>query len=673
MYSLGIDIGYASVKVVLVDGEGEVRYQRYQLHKGNAKGLVRRFMADLSKDGLMSEIAYGAATGSGAALFGKDRYVSSVNEVTALVEGAAAAGSPARSIVEIGGQGAKYITGLGAGNLSGIKIAMNSSCSAGTGSFLEEQVSRLNLELEDYSVLAARAETIPRIAGRCSVFAKTDIIHHQQEGVPVADILMGLAYAVVRNYRVAVMRKLTREQPILFDGGVARNQAVRTALKDVLDLREEDLIVTDQAGVLGAVGAALIAAKQRIPMNADGLLGSLERTEIVTDLNEMPFPALCAYGSGDSCGKHDLDGAIGRDKKTDCYLGLDVGSTSTNLVLVDGQDRLIAFRYLRTLGNPAAAVRRGLVSLEKEVGDRVNVLGACTTGSGRYMTGRLIGADLVKDEITAQARAAVHLDPAVDTVFEIGGQDSKYISLKDGAVDDFQMNKICAAGTGSFIEEQAKKFNIPLSEIGDMALGADHPINLGERCTVFMETSIASHLGRGAAMADITAGLCYAIVKNYLNRVVGRKKIGNRIFLQGGIAYNQGVVNAFRSLTGKEIVVPPFFSVTGAYGAAILAREAMAGKQTVFKGFDPAPEQDIANAETAPENDPAKDSAFNQSVSALVFQGYDGRLDPQKKTVGIPRALFTYGMFSMFYPIFTELDFNVLLSEPTSEKTIALG
>ena len=161
MYSLGIDIGYASVKVVLVDGEGEVRYQRYQLHKGNAKGLVRRFMADLSKDGLMSEIAYGAATGSGAALFGKDRYVSSVNEVTALVEGAAAAGSPARSIVEIGGQGAKYITGLGAGNLSGIKIAMNSSCSAGTGSFLEEQVSRLNLELEDYSVLAARAETIP--------------------------------------------------------------------------------------------------------------------------------------------------------------------------------------------------------------------------------------------------------------------------------------------------------------------------------------------------------------------------------------------------------------------------------------------------------------------------------------------------------------------------------
>ena len=205
---------------------------------------------------------------------------------------------------------------------------------------------------------------------------------------------------------------------------------MRTALKDVLDLREEDLIVTDQAGVLGAVGAALIAAKQRIPMNADGLLGSLERTEIVTDLNEMPFPALCAYGSGDSCGKHDLDGAIGRDKKTDCYLGLDVGSTSTNLVLVDGQDRLIAFRYLRTLGNPAAAVRRGLVSLEKEVGDRVNVLGACTTGSGRYMTGRLIGADLVKDEITAQARAAVHLDPAVDTVFEIGGQDSKYISLK---------------------------------------------------------------------------------------------------------------------------------------------------------------------------------------------------------------------------------------------------
>ena len=673
MYSLGIDIGYSSVKVVLTGADSGIRYQRYQLHKGDAKRLVRQFINEISDTISITDEAFGAVTGSGAMLFNGAGGVSSVNEVTALVEGAVAVGGPVRSIIEIGGQGAKYITGLGSGGGSGIKLAMNSSCSAGTGSFLEEQMSRLNLRLEDYSILASKAGTIPRIAGRCSVFAKTDIIHHQQEGMPAADILLGLAYAVVRNYRVSVMRKLRMEKPVLLAGGLALNQGVLIALKDLLSLGDGDLIAPDEAAVLGAVGAALIAARERRPVDIERLLDDLEQTVGGAEEEDESLPSLSGFGRRDASGKHDIGLSVGPDVVTDCYLGLDVGSTSTNLVLADGRDRIIAFRYLRTLGDPAAAVRRGLASLEKQVGGRVNVLGACSTGSGRYMTGRLVGADLVKDEITAQARAAVHLDPTVETVFEIGGQDSKFISLKNGAVIDFQMNKICAAGTGSFIEEQAKKFNIDLTELGDLALKAAHPINLGERCTVFMETSIASHLGRGAELTDITAGLCYSIVNNYLNRVVGRKRIGDRVLLQGGIAYNQGVVNAFRLLTGKDIVVPQFFSVTGAYGAAILAREAMAGRRTTFRGFNPSSDGRAAYDKRKVKNGLPEYSQFNQAASALVFQGFNGRLDPEKKTVGIPRALFTYGMFSMFYTIFTELGFNVLLSDPSGEKTIALG
>lgn len=676
MYSLGIDIGYSSVKTALVDEKGSVGHVKYTLHKGDVKGAILGHINEIADKYDLSKIEYGAVTGSGGKIFLKTSGVETVNEAAALVEGASAADGRARSIIEIGGQSAKYITGLGTREKSGIQIAMNSNCSAGTGSFLEEQCSRLNLELEDYSKYAARAGSTPRIAGRCSVFAKTDITHHQQEGVPVEDILLGLAYAVVRNYRVAVMRKLNMEKPIMLLGGVARNEGILTALKDVLELGDDELIIPEDMDSLGAVGAAVMAEKDGLKIDIESLISGLNQTGELIDLNESinQLPCLAEFGVGDSEGKHEHIGAGSSNGKIDCFLGVDVGSTSTNLVLSDSDDNIIAFRYLRTLGRPVEAVRKGLASLKKEFGDRLNVLGAATTGSGRYMTGRLIGADVIKDEITAQAKAAITMDPEVDTIFEIGGQDSKYISIKDGVVVDFQMNKICAAGTGSFIEEQAKKFNIPLFSISESALAGKQPISLGERCTVFMETSIAAHLGRGADMPDITAGLCYAIVKNYLGRVVGQKKVGNKIFFQGGVAYNQGVINAFRHLTGKEITIPPFFSVSGAYGAAILAREATVDDiKTSFKGFDPALDQVIPKSEEIPDDGKALQSDYNKAIEALVFEGYTGKLDPDKKTVGIPRALFTYGMFTMFNRIFKELGFNVLLSDPTSEKTIALG
>lgn len=673
MFRLGIDIGYASVKMVLLDEQATICQTRYQLHKGNSRAVIRQFIEDIGRTYPWSDISIGAVTGSGAKIFEGQPNIRRVNEVAALIEGVGATSPAARSVIEIGGQNAKFLTGLGAQDRSHIQVSMNSSCSAGTGSFLEEQVSRLDLELEDYSTYAARAETIPRIAGRCSVFAKTDITHHQQEGVPLEDILLGLAYAVVRNYRVAVMKKMPLEKPTLLAGGVGRNGGVLNALRDVLGLEDHELIVPDHMDTLSALGAALIAAKERIPFDIHCLLRVLSQINLRGPENGTPLPPLAAFGRDDSSGKHDLAIHSARHGALDAYLGVDVGSTSTNLVLTDPNDRIIAFRYLRTMGHPVEAVRRGLASLKKAFDGRIHVLGAVTTGSGRYLTGRLIGADEVKDEITAQARAAVAIDPAVDTVFEIGGQDSKYISLQDGVVIDFQMNKVCAAGTGSFLEEQAKKFDISLEDIGPMSLAAKRPVNLGERCTVFMETSIAAHLGRGAEMTDLTAGLCYAIVKNYLNRVVGQKKIGDRIFFQGGVAYNQGVVNAFRSLTGRDVAVPPFFSVTGAYGAAILAREAMAGRRSSFEGFDPNPKPRIPDDEKRRQLGRTQKSAFYQSVQALIFKDYTGKLDPDKQTVGIPQALFTYGMFAMFRRIFTELGFNVLLSNPTSEQTIALG
>ncbi|MUM78501.1 CoA activase [Pseudodesulfovibrio sp. F-1] len=670
MYTLGIDIGYSSVKAAVLDDSGTTVHTEYLLHKGDVArellGIVERILL-LPQAG---DIAVGAVVGSGGPLLTDGGRIHHVNEVAALIEGVLLLDGDCSSIIEIGGQTAKFVTGYSRRDRKALQVSMTSNCSSGTGSFLEEQVSRLGLNIEGYSAMAAKHTFIPRIAGRCSVFAKTDIIHHQQEGVSTSDILAGLAHAVVKNYRSAVMRGQPRTPPLFFAGGVAKNSAIADALVSEIGLDKDSLHRDERSALAGAMGAARLAARQKMPLDLPALVAFLQTDRPCRpDRHEaVRLAPLGAFGEGDGERKHDCPARDQRENQ--CWLGIDVGSTSTNVVLADSANRILDFRYIRTAGNPVQAVRTGLAQLQAAA-DSLLVAGVGVTGSGRYMIGRLVGADVVRDEITAQARAASAIDPEVDTVFEIGGQDSKYIAMENGVVTDFQMNKICAAGTGSFIEEQARKLGLSLGSIGQAALAASSPTNLGERCTVFIESSIAAHLSHGADLGDLVAGLCYSIVKNYMNRVVSRKRVGSKIFLQGGIAFNQGVVNAFRAVTGKPVVVPPFFSVTGALGAAILAREAMEAEnrsQTEFKGFNPA---DLPAPQTA--QPVATQSDFAREVQDFIFQGYEPRRDPNRKTVGIPRALFTFGMFPLFHPFFRELGCNVLLSDPTSEETIRLA
>lgn len=674
MHSLGIDIGYSAIKIALLNTDHAVVHSEYILHKGRVAETLRALLARILERSDAHRICRGAVMGSGSAFLSTDGGMSQVNEVAAIVEGALQLDDSCASIIEMGGQTAKFITGFSPEDKTRVEVSMTSNCSSGTGSFLEEQVSRLGMDIEDYSTHAARSTFIPRIAGRCSVFAKTDITHHQQEGVPIPDILAGLAHAVVKNYRGAVMRRLPRNKPMLFVGGVCRNNAITSAMKTMLDLAPGELRTHEHSSIAGAIGASILAARENLSFDLSGTAAQLDKAPLqhIHMQDEVALKPLHGLGIDDARNKH-ICRPLPEGAPATCWLGIDVGSTSTNLVLADEQNEILAFRYLRTAGDPVRAVRTGLAELKREFGDNIIIAGVATTGSGRYMTGRMVGADVVRDEITAQARAAVAINPDVDTIFEIGGQDSKFIALEDGVVTDFQMNKICAAGTGSFIEEQSKKLGMALEDIGPTALTGENPVSLGERCTVFMETSIGAHLAHGADTGNLTAGLCYSIVKNYMNRVAGQKRIGRTIFLQGGVAHNQGVVNAFRSVTGKDVIVPPFFSVTGAYGAAILAREEMESTGetlTKFKGFSPAPEE---RPEEKTAADTVETSDFNRTVHDFIFEGYDSTPDPKKKTVGIPRALFTYGMFPMFFPFFRELGFNVLLSEPTSEKTIQLS
>ena len=274
-------------------------------------------------------------------------------------------------------------------------------------------------------------------------------------------------------------------------------------------------------------------------------------------------------------------------------MGIDIGSVSTNLVVVDDEGRVIKEIYTKTDARPVEVVTKGLTDIHDEIGARINLLGVGTTGSGRELIGELCGADIITDEITAHKTGADfigrQIGRQVDTIFEIGGQDSKFISLQDGIVVDFAMNEACAAGTGSFLEEQAEKLGINIiDEFAQLALSSPAPIRLGERCTVFMERDVMAYQQRGARREDLVAGLAFSIANNYLNRLVRERTVGDCIFFQGGTAYNDAVAAAFSQILGKEIIVPPYNGVIGALGMALLARERAqrTGEPSTFRGWD---------------------------------------------------------------------------------------
>lgn len=268
------------------------------------------------------------------------------------------------------------------------------------------------------------------------------------------------------------------------------------------------------------------------------------------------------------------------------YLGIDVGSVSTNVVVVDEQGNVASALYIRTKGQPIAAVKKGLAEIAGTLPVGMEICGVGTTGSARNLSGVMVGADIVKNEITAHAVAASHEIPDAQTILEIGGQDSKIILMRHGVVTDFAMNTVCAAGTGSFLDQQASRLNIPIEEFGGLALQSKNPVRIAGRCGVFAESDMIHKQQMGYNTVDIIAGLCEALVRNYLNNVGKGKEILSPVVFQGGVAANKGLKIAFEKTLGREIIIPRYFNVMGAIGAALLAKEEVRHKgSTAFKGF----------------------------------------------------------------------------------------
>jgi predicted CoA-substrate-specific enzyme activase len=526
-------------------------------------------------------------TGSGSRTIAKVLGLFFENEFRAIAKMIGSVYPQVRTVFEIGGESSKYIR-LDDGNI--VDYDRSGECAAGTGSFLDQQALRMQYSVEEVGCVVAGASCAARIAGRCSVFAKSDMIHAQQKGYSPAEILRGLCDAVARNFKSSIVKGRPVEAPVALIGAVSQNSGVTGALREAFGLAEDALLVPEQYAWCSAIGTAMLEAEE--PQKRSILeIHRLRQHSEESVQDTHPLSTENVVQLRDRVGAYvppSGDGPI------PAYLGLDIGSVSTNVVAIDEFGTVIHDVYLRTAGRPIEAVQQGMAEVAERWGMRLQIRGVGTTGSGRELIAEFVGADVVNDEITAHKTGAVHISSTlggepVDTIFEIGGQDSKFISIEHGVVVDFAMNEACAAGTGSFLEEQAEKLGISIKgEFAKLALSARAPSRLGERCTVFMERDVTGWLHKGETVPNLVAGLAYSIALNYLNRVVRGRKIGNVIYFQGGTAYNDSVTAAFASLLGKKITVPPFNGVMGAIGMALIARQWHFATQgaTRFRGYD---------------------------------------------------------------------------------------
>jgi predicted CoA-substrate-specific enzyme activase len=640
---IGLDIGSASVKLAALasvetagrlaagisrlflpegapapDGK-VVLLSRWERHGGDPLGAVSAILGEIRS--VLNGFDPGrlTMTGSGGRESAAALGAASVNEFRAVAEGMNVLHPEVRTVLEMGGASSKVIRTErdGDGSVRIEDYETNGECAAGTGLFFDQQVERLEIRVEDVTALVRDVRRSAAVAGRGSVFAKSDMIHAQQRGYLPPEILKGLCDAVARNFKGSLVKGRRLEPPVAFIGGVSENGGVAEALRSMLGLGDGNWIVPPFGRWAAALGAAVVAGKEvqssRFKVQSvsamDALTGGASlRTPnhgCVSGIKQAPFERRTSNNelTYPTTAPLSMDKVVLlRDRirpfrfpdagQVPAYLGIDVGSVSTNLALITESGDLIHGIYTMTRGRPVEVVTESLAGMEAAVGGRVRVLGLGTTGSGRDLIGLLAGADAVKDEITAHKTGAVHvgrelLGRRVDTIFEIGGQDSKFISLRDGTVTDFCLNEACAAGTGSFLEEQARQIGVEIKgEFAALALASGHPLRIGERCTVFMAREIVPYLQKGVPREDLIAGLALSVAQNYLNRVVKKRPIGDTVFFQGGTAYNDAVAAAFATLLDREIVVPPHNGILGAIGAALLAAASRAGgKPTAFRGW----------------------------------------------------------------------------------------
>ncbi len=693
-YLLGLDIGSVNVKLCLTDENGGIVKLDTEKITANARAAVNALLGRLGK---LDNIAAAGVSGSGRAVIPDELNWGKYSSSLSIASGLLNLHPNAKTIIQIGGQ-SSFVIGLEDGLKKPWKVASNPLCAAGTGRFVEQQAYRLGISMDDFARLALQCQDRPpRIAARCSVFAKSDLIHLQQKGVSITAMLYALCESIARM--VVSLQKGAFEEPLYFVGGVAANEAIVKALGEALTAREGHTVTVDvpeHSLHMEALGAALLSQDRSSTVSLLPETDSQTSYFEMPKLEEVPVP----------------ESPAGLVIKEPCsgYVGIDVGSTSTKAVILDETGKeVIAKNYLMTAGRPIDAVKQVFQNLLADGAANVEVKGVGVTGSGRYLVGGFIGADLIKNEITAQTRAAAEIDPDAD-IIEIGGQDSKLVIKRNGVVIDYQMNKACAAGTGSFIDELAEMLGVRVTngDFARLAFSASHTIDLGTRCAAFMGQSVASAQQEGVPLSVITASLSHSIAKNYLSKVLGNRKFGSKIVLTGAVFHNEAIVAAFREqLEGKTLIVSEHREVSGAIGAALLVREATDGQKSKFKGFQKLLDSEcklttfvckgcdnnctITQMRMAGEKPTFYGSRCDRYDSALTQEKRENFFDLREKlllkelnaeagkgpVVGIPRALLVYDFAPMLIGFLNALDARVVLSSKTTkdimEKSVELA
>ncbi len=590
---LGIDVGSTTSSIIVLNDNGTVEYSDYLFHKGQ---IIECLHEQINKINLanIDKVAYTSSTPSviktGKEVDSRVAHIIATKLFYKNPEALLIIGAEKFGLVRFGDNG-EYLN-----------YRSNTSCAAGTGSFLDQQVGRLNIASISYlgELAANNSGSFPKIASRCSVFAKTDLIHAQQEGFSLAGICDGLCYGLAKNVVDAVFDEKDCSE-IIIAGGVSLNAGV---MKHIRELSGAKIIVDEYSYLYGAIGAALQVNRdypdETVRINSFNDL--VDKSEKKKDYYYPPLELkLSEYPEFDSLENYNFTSVrfpefspvevsiyeqLDTKQSTDCYLGIDIGSTSTKAVILDMNKKVVAGLYTRTSAQPVTAMQvlfEALDSIQSSKKHTFNINAAGTTGSGRKFIGKIINADIIPDEITAHARAAVELDPETDTIIEIGGQDSKFTVMRNGIVTLSIMNNVCAAGTGSFIEEQAKKLECPLSDYSSRASESASPMT-SDRCTVFMERDLNYYLHEGYEKNELLASVLHSIRENYLSKVAVKASIGKKIFFQGATAKNKALVAAFEQKLQKPIMVSKYCHLTGALGIALELHD-LKPESTGFRGI----------------------------------------------------------------------------------------
>lgn len=583
---VGIDVGSTTVKIAILDDKGEVLYGDYQRHKADVRATLRSVLVkafESVKLGDNTPISV-AITGSGGLISAQVLEIPFIQEVVAGTKAIKAKIPQTDVAIELGGEDAKitYLTG-------GVEQRMNGTCAGGTGAFIDQMAALLETDAAGLNELAKGYKTIYPIAARCGVFAKTDVQPLINEGARREDIAASIFGAVVTQTiaGLACGKKITGN--VAFLGGPLHFLSeLRARFIDTLKLTDQTAIVPEDSQLFVAIGAALSSEKisggccdeevltigefkKRLSSIGDSTVTEVQRLQPLFANNEE----LKKFNA-----RHESEKAKVADikrTKGNVFLGLDGGSTTTKMCAIDESGAIIWSAYQNNKGNPVATAVAMLGDLYLKLGASAKIARTCTTGYAELLFKAAFGADMGEVETIAHFKAASYFQKGVEFLLDIGGQDMKCIRIKDGAIVSVQLNEACSSGCGSFLENFASTMGLTAESFGKLALTSRNPVDLGSRCTVFMNSRVKQAQKEGAEVADIAAGLCYSVIKNALFKVIKLRSsadIGGKVVVQGGTFYNDAVLRAFELLSGVEAVRPDVAGLMGALGAALLARDA---------------------------------------------------------------------------------------------------